>query len=103
MASTTTNIWTKEDIKIKLQTSDAWLLRGLMAIYDYQTSQERSTMTTQEDNGVGFNGVDAFILSKFAEDYKKYNSLSVKQTALARRKMVKYAGQLARIAKEKSK
>lgn len=103
MASKDPNIWTKEEIKAKLQTSDAWLLRGLMAIYNYQTSQEKSAMTTQEDNGVGFNGVDAFILSKFAEDYKKYGRLSPKQLALTQRKMLKYAGQLARIAKEKSK
>jgi len=101
MASKNPNLWTKEEIKAQLATSDAWLLRGLMAIYNYQTSQEKSSMATTEDNGVGFNGVDAFILTKFAEDYKKYNRLSPKQMDLTRKKMLKYAGQLAKIARPK--
>lgn len=94
--------WTKEEIRNNLQKSDAWLCRALLAIYNHQTSSEKSSMTTQEDNGVGFNGCDAFILSKFAEDFKKYGRLSPKQLELTRKKMLKYAGQLAKIAAPKT-
>lgn len=95
------NTWTKEEIKERLLSSDDWLYRGLMAIYNHQTDSEQAAMATSEDNGIGFNGVDAFILSKFAEDYKKYQRLTPKQLALTRKKMIKYAGQLAKIAKPK--
>lgn len=93
-------IWTKEEISAKLQTSDAWVVRAVIAIYERQTEDEQVSMTTNHHNSVGFNGVDAEIMSSFAQQAKRRGSLSPKQLVIARRKIMKYAGQLAAIANE---
>ena len=90
--------WTKEAIRAKLEVSDAWLYRGLSAIYARQTADEQDTNTTNHENGVGFNGVDAEFLSSLAVQVNTVNYLTPKQIGHARTKMLKYAGQLARIA-----
>ena len=92
----------KEAIKAKIEVDDKWLFRGILAIYEKQTMDEKNSKVTCHENGVGFNGTDAEILSSFAEGIKKYGSLTQKQIPIARKKMIKYAGQLARIAKEKA-
>lgn len=100
---------TTESVRNKLETNDQWLIRGLVAIYNKQEADEQVARQTKKANGVGFTGVDAFILSEFAvqvidwqEGRGKYrHALSLRQLALARKKMLKYAGQLARIANEK--
>jgi hypothetical protein len=94
---------TKEFIKEKLVTDQRWLMRGITAIYEKQTYEEQQSETTKEDNGVGFNGIDAYILSSFAKQIKAGKTLSVKQLAIAQKKMPKYARQLLSIAKENGK
>jgi hypothetical protein len=81
--------------------SDKWMLRGLLAIYARQTADEKAAQTTRYDNDIGFNGLDAPILSSFAQQYQQRGWLSEKQLVIARGKMEKYAGQLARIARER--
>jgi len=93
--------WTADEIKAKLLTDDVWLIRGLIAIFNYQTAFEQSAEQTQENNSVGFNGVDGYILTAIAKFYQKRNFLSPKQLVIVRKKMVKYAGQLAKIATPK--
>lgn len=93
--------YNKDDIRAKLETNDKWLVRGLLAIYDNQTTEEQIVEGVVVDNGIGFNGVDGEILTKMAKWYKSKGFLSPKQIALVRRKMLKYAGQLAKIANEK--
>lgn len=91
-------IYTKDFIKEKILTNDLWLARGVVAIYKRQTSQEQNVGKTIDNNGVGFNGVDSEILTSFAEFFLKRGFLSPKQIHIARKKMVKYCGQLAKIA-----
>lgn len=91
-------MYTKQDIVKMLETNDKAVCRGVAAIYKFQTESEKSTQTTKENNGVGFNGADAEILSSFAEFYKKTGFLTPKQLAVARKRIVKYAGQLTSIA-----
>lgn len=109
--------WTKDSIKAKMsQTNpegDMWVVRGMLAILQWQTAEEKANGMTVEDNGVGFNGVDAEILTSFCEqasrvlesrpnDPMRYTRcLSPKQMEIARKKMLKYSGQLARIATNK--
>lgn len=93
--------WTADEIKAKLLTDDVWLIRGLIAIFNYQTVYEQSAEMTQEHNKVGFNGVDGHILTAIAKFYQKRNFLSPKQLYIVRKKMGKYAGQLAKIAEDK--
>jgi len=97
--------WTVEQIRAKLDESNQWLQRGLLRIYAEQTLDEQATGTTHASNGVGFNGVDAEILSSFAEqlikrDWPIGRDLSEKQIALLRKKLSKYAKQLAMFANE---
>lgn len=92
---------TKLFIKEKLLTDNRWLYRGILAIYEKQTYEEKNAGNTIIDNGIGFNGADAFILSSFAKQLNQGRILSVKQLAIARKRMPKYAGQLLKIAKEK--
>jgi hypothetical protein len=94
-------VYTAASIKEKLKTDDRWLIRGLLAIYACQTASEQASGQTDEHNGIGFNGVDAYILTSFAEQAKAGRRLSSKQIMIARKKMLKYAGQLSRIAKSK--
>jgi hypothetical protein len=96
--TTTRRTWTRDEIAAKLATDDAWVARGLIALYDRQTADEKATQDTKHDNGVGFNGADARILSSIAQWYKRTGRLSEKQIALVRRKIRKYATQLTRIA-----
>ena len=93
---------TKEFIKEKLITDQRWLMRGIVAIFEKQTWDEQQTEQTTEHNGVGFNGIDAELMSSFAKQIQRGRVLSTKQLAFAQKKMPKYAGQLLHIAKEKS-
>jgi hypothetical protein len=107
--------YTITEIQNKLQTSDKWLINGLLAIYAGQTSEEKDADQTVEQNGIGFNGVDAEILSSFAKQVLAWQATPPEarryptplsqprgdkpgQMGLLRRKMGKYAGQLFRIA-----
>jgi len=104
-----TKVYDATEIREKLVSNDKWLVRGILAIYERQTADEKSSQTTKHTNGVGFNGRDAAILSSFAKQILSWQAtsnprfrqpLSSKQFELARRMMSKYAAQLARIAEE---
>lgn len=94
----TTATWTKEIIREKLNTSDQWVIRGTLAIYAKQTAEEQNSDATLENNGVGFNGVDAELMSSYAIQYNRKGFLTPNQIAWARKKILKYSGQLAKIA-----
>lgn len=94
----TTKKWTKEEIAEKLMTDMVWLIRGLLAIYDRQTEDEKHSDVTKEDNGIGFNAFDATIMSDMAKQYKRTKYLSARQLLIVKKCMKKYAGQLAKIA-----
>lgn len=90
--------WTKDEMKDILTRYDDQLCKAVVKIWEYQTADEQRVGETKEHNGVGFNGLDANILSSFAEFYKRTGFLTPKQIVIARKKMMKYAGQLCRIA-----
>lgn len=90
--------WTKDEIKAKLESDNEWLIRGLLAIHSRQTEDEQNSEMTKEDNGIGFNAFDAAILTDFVNQYNTAKFLSKRQIILVRKKMLKYAGQLTRIA-----
>jgi hypothetical protein len=117
-------LWTKEEIaaanlkvatgmvKHNIKNSKWWAYRGLTAIFARQTADEQNIEATRYHNGIGFTGLDAQICSSFAKQIAEWNAtpadrrrfaspLSPYQTEIAMRKMVKYAGQLVRITREK--
>ena len=96
-------------VQENLRDSDAWLIRGILAIYDSQTADEQDLECTKHDNGVGFSGVDAQILSSFAQQIQRHKAdpsprfrspLSPRQLEIGRAKLHKYAMQLVRIARQ---
>ena len=91
-------VWTKELIAENIESHDKWLYRGIMAIYNKQTADEQAVETTKYNNGVGFNGRDAKFMSSLAKSYQKYNRLTGRQIAAARKVLKKYCGQLTKIA-----
>jgi hypothetical protein len=85
----------KDYIKSQLATNPAWAIRALVKIYERQTLDEQSSGITKEDNGVGFSGVDANILSSFATQVNNGRNLSPKQMAIVYKKMPRYWKQVA--------
>jgi SNF2 family DNA or RNA helicase len=66
----------------------------LKFLYARQTESEKSTDCTIEQNGSGFNAVDAPILSSFTTQILKGATLSEKQLNIAKKLLPKYAKQL---------
>lgn len=91
-------VWTVDEIASLVQNNDVVLYRALNKLFECQTEDEKAIGETHETNGVGFNGVDAPILTSFAEFYKQRGYLSDKQKAIARKKLVKYKKQLTNLA-----
>lgn len=90
--------WTKEEIRHNLETDNTWLYRGLLAIYKRQTDDEKNAGITKHENSVGFSGCDSSFLSNAAQFYLKTGFLTTKHLAAVRKAMLKYAGQLQKIA-----
>ena len=90
--------WTRDQIREGLQKSDLWVNRGILAIYAHQTSEEQQVEDTRFRNNVGFNAADAKRLSYYAKWIQKHGSLSGKHKEVARKKILKYSGQLTKIA-----
>ena len=86
-------------IRHKLTTDAKWAVRGLLRIYEAQTEDEKSSEDTKHDNGVGFTGSDASLLSSYAKQVLAGNTMSPKQMKYIFKKMPKYARQLERISK----
>ena len=81
-------------VKTQLATNSAWATKAIVKLYERQTADEQCSGITKEDNGVGFNGTDANILSSFAEQIGRGRTLSPKQLAIAFKKLPKYSRQV---------
>jgi hypothetical protein len=88
----------KAAIQNLIATNDKAVVRGLIAIYERQTEAEKNTQATLENNGIGFSGCDAEILSSFVKWYKEHGYLSPKQLAISRNKITRYWKQLLQVA-----
>ena len=91
-------VWTEEEIRNLVQTNDKVLYGALRNLYNCQTADEKEDGETTHQNGAGFNGLDAPILSSIAEFLNKNGFLTEKQKVLVRKKLVKYNRQLTRLA-----
>ena len=88
-----------DEIKTKVGSDPRWATRAIVALFNKQTADEQSAEITQEKNFMGFNGVDAEILTSFAKQVVyKGRTLSQKQLAIAFKKLPKYSKQLLKIA-----
>jgi len=82
--------WNKERIQTLLISNDDAIKRGLLVLYGNQTAEERDAQATHDRNNVGFTGVDAKILSSFAQQLIGRGFLSRKQMEITRKKLPKY-------------
>jgi len=90
--------YTRDEIDLNLQTSQKWLERGVLAIFNFQTRDEQAAEETQVRNRVGFSGSDARLGTYYAKWLMSGKHLSGRHLLLARKIMRKYSGQLTRIA-----
>jgi len=84
----------QEYIKNQLATNPAWAVKALVKVYTLQTFDEQASDRTSHDNGVGFSGVDANILSSFAKQVNAGRNLSQKQMTIVYKKMPRYWKQI---------
>lgn len=98
---TTIRIWSKGEITHLLETNDTMVSRSLVKIYEKQTLDERSAEMTAYRNGVGFNVRDARFGTSLAKVMERGGTLSDKQIISARKMLIKYSGQLTKIANER--
>jgi hypothetical protein len=93
--------WTRKEIEDGLRTDDKWLIRGLLALYERQTTTEQRVEETKEKNFRGFSAADAPKLTGIAKFYLRRKFISSRQKDLVRARIMKYAAQLAQIANAK--
>lgn len=101
----------------KLANNAIWAIRGMLRIFQNQTTNEQDMESTEVDNGIGFTGVDAKLLTSFSKqvnskiDWLKSKNLPIywdrllseKQMKLVFKKMPKYAKQLYSVSHTTSK
>jgi hypothetical protein len=96
--------WTVEMMRQVLASNDIMVERSILELYKRQTHDEQNDQMTKHHNARGFNGLDAKFLSSLAQwilrptERKEGMRLSIKQREVARKKLMKYAGQLVEIA-----
>ena len=93
-------VWNVFEIRDLMERNDKVLISCMLSVYAMQTNNEKLSHNTKENNGVGFNGLDAPILTSFCEFYKQRGFLSPKQIAIARKKMLKYSAQATKYAND---
>jgi hypothetical protein len=96
-------VWTVEEIKDRLQNSNKMVSLSLIKIYEKQTEDERSAELTKYRNGMGFNAKDAKFGTSLAKVVERGGVLSERQIDCARRILIKYSGQLTKIANSEAK
>lgn len=94
----TTKIEVVKFYKQQLSTNERWAIQGLKRIAMRQTSYELESEATRDENGVGFSGPDAEILTSFYKRVEKGWPLTEKQMKILFRLMPRYAGQLLSIS-----
>ena len=92
------HVWKVDEIKYLLNTNDKMLMRSLKKLYECQTADEQAGKETSHVNGMGFNKPDSQFMTSVAEFMLARGYLTEKQKSVVRRKIMKYAKQLTRIA-----
>lgn len=82
-------------IRNLLLHNDRFLEWAICILHEYQTVDEKWSDDTHHANQVGFNKPDAPQLSTYSRSIRRDGRLYGEHLAIARRRMVKYARQLA--------
>lgn len=86
--------WTKEKIHCLLNSNPKAVEKALLVLFNRQTDTEQAAEDTKFVNMRGFTAADAPRLSSIAKYLIRRKSLTEKQVALVRRRIMKYWKQL---------
>jgi len=89
----------KRMVRQNLLDSNEWLVRGLLCLFERQTEDEKRDEATRHLNRRGFNSADSEKLTSMAKQWLRKSWLSEYQMGFIRRRLLKYAGQLSRVAR----
>ena len=78
--------WDITEIKEKLKTYNQLIERGIVLIYERQTEDEKQCLYSKHDNGIGFNKIDAEILSSFAKQIIRWTPFNSKTNGGCKKK-----------------
>ena len=105
--------WTKEKILFQLETSDSWIERALVMLYERQTEIEQRVSETFDDNDRGLQRADVWKFSSFARKILAGNHLDVDELHYCRRPWArgkvpiitigKYRGQILEMIESKAR
>lgn len=98
----TINQW-RPVLQCLMITNENNLKKCILKIYEFQTQEEKNENKTQEENGLGFNKVDADVMSEIAKKILKREDLTKGELAKAKNKMPKYWRQIMYVCKENLK
>jgi len=88
----------QEYVKARLGSDKRWALRALEIVYSNQTNDEKIIGVTKYNNGIGFTGNDAEMLTTFAQQYLCKNYLTSLQMQLLFKMISKYWRQVLLVA-----
>jgi hypothetical protein len=91
-------IWTEESIVQLILTKDEALFRAMKRLWEYQTDTEQVIGDAVEQNGVGFNKPDSQTVKHYLTKLTHGIEFKNWEIIKLRRIMVKYKGQLTKIA-----
>jgi SWI/SNF-related matrix-associated actin-dependent regulator 1 of chromatin subfamily A len=86
------------DMFSKAIQDDSAAIGALMAIYAFQTQDEKDVRSTKYQNGVGFNGTDSTFCSSLCQQYRSKGRLTEKQLAAVKKLLHKYWKQVPEIS-----
>ena len=91
----------KAELQKLLCRSDRAVESALVRIYDLQTPLEKAADMSVQENGLGFNRVDAQFLSQYASMVKMGHHLTRDEVCIVRARILKYWKQLMVLSKKK--
>lgn len=88
-------------IQTKLEHDNDFLFKCVLLLFERQEEDEQRTKATRHQNGVGFNKADGYMLATFAGHVKLEDWEAIADRIDdARKRMLKYAGQLSGIIQD---
>lgn len=94
-------VWTRGEIETLLRSNDRAVERGIVAIFNRQTGDEKDAGTVNHHNNRGFSGNNSKSGTYFARWVLSGRTLTGKHLEKARRITLFHAGQLTNIANGK--
>lgn len=93
--------YTTEVVRHHLQTSQAWVEKAIIKLFELQTADEQRAEITKHVNGKGFNSCDSKKLSYYAKWLHSGRHLTGPHLQKAHKIVPKYAGQIVHLINQK--